>query len=272
MGDLVPRNWQEAIPLFVWIVLVLAFGFVFAESVGELIPNPIWRAFAALLAAVVLIAMLIHWPAIKKSMPLAYGFGVLVVAIALSPFVEQHRWPFSPAVPISIQQELAALRTLPAPTPSLEPISLKVEYIAGLQVSGPYDGKNTVLLVGRYKVTAPRIRIYLEYYNEYNSTYRQKTEIKEINDIVNGVDVRYPIVIFDKNDRSPSNYFWGEPSDRPLTPGISHARISIIGDDGKEQYYSFKIYLGQPRAEITDGVSHPGFIVKNEEVEQVWSQ
>ena len=86
-GSIIPRTWSEARPAVVWAVIIAGFGVVFAESIGQLIQNPLWRAAMSLAVIFGLIAVLIHWRQIRESMPLAYAFGVAVIVVAASPYV-----------------------------------------------------------------------------------------------------------------------------------------------------------------------------------------
>jgi len=95
----IPNSWKEAIPVVIWVVLVLAFGFLFADSVGQLFKDPLWRAVFALAAMVGFLAMLIYrkW-LLARFQPLSGGsvlaaIIVVLLAIALSPYVEQQRLP-----------------------------------------------------------------------------------------------------------------------------------------------------------------------------------
>jgi hypothetical protein len=80
-------------------VLVLAFGFLFADSVGQLFKDPLWRAVFALAAMAGFLAMLIYrkW-LLARFQPLSGGSVLaaiiaVLLAIALSPYVEQQRLP-----------------------------------------------------------------------------------------------------------------------------------------------------------------------------------
>jgi hypothetical protein len=97
----IPNSWKEAIPTVIWVVLVLAFGFVFAEAVGALFENPWLRAAFALVAMVGLVAMLIYRTWLVEQFKNLSGVAVLaailvfLLVLALSPYVEQQRWPFA---------------------------------------------------------------------------------------------------------------------------------------------------------------------------------
>lgn len=95
-GSFWPTSWREAVPLLVWAVLIFAFGF---EGVASLIQGQFLQAFFGFGGMVGLTAMLIHWTKIKEAFGsirwLVMAATVALVVVALSPFVEQHRWPFS---------------------------------------------------------------------------------------------------------------------------------------------------------------------------------
>jgi hypothetical protein len=99
-GSWLPKTLKEAVPHLVWGVLILAFGFVLVESVGELFPNPVWRAVYGFVGMVGLTIMLIfRWWLLDRFKTLSGGsilaaFLVLLVVVVLSPYVEQRVWPF----------------------------------------------------------------------------------------------------------------------------------------------------------------------------------
>jgi len=90
-----PKNWKEARPQIVWAGLVAGFFFAFAD---RLVEQQYGQAIFALLSGLTVSAVALHsktW--LDRTNPnWAYGaFLALLLAIVLSPFVEQHRWPFS---------------------------------------------------------------------------------------------------------------------------------------------------------------------------------
>ena len=96
-----PKTPGEGVAALAWTVLVLAFGFLFIESLGELLPNPAWRAAFGFIGMVGVTAMLIYraW-LLERFKPLSGAWllvaisGFLIV-VALSPFLEQGRWPYA---------------------------------------------------------------------------------------------------------------------------------------------------------------------------------
>jgi hypothetical protein len=93
-----PRSWREAIPYIVWVVLILGFGLEFTTS----IVHAAWlSAFISFCAMAGLTTVTLHWPQLRSWAAgispnwLVGSFALLLVIIALLPFVEQKRWPFS---------------------------------------------------------------------------------------------------------------------------------------------------------------------------------
>jgi hypothetical protein len=97
-GGPLPRTWREAIPYVVWVVLVLGFGL---EFVAALVHGEWVRAGVSLAGLVALMAAALHWNQIRswiaRTNPnwLYPGLLVLLLAIILSPFIEEKRWPLS---------------------------------------------------------------------------------------------------------------------------------------------------------------------------------
>jgi hypothetical protein len=96
----IPNSWREAIPVVIWVVLVLAFGFLFVESLGQLFEAPVSRAIFAIVAMLGLLAMLIYRAWLLERFKSLSGASVLaailvsILVLTLSPYVEQQRWPF----------------------------------------------------------------------------------------------------------------------------------------------------------------------------------
>jgi hypothetical protein len=93
-----PKNWSDAIGQFVWGVLILGWGL---ELIISILDRQWARAFFALAGGVVFLAMLVHADqlrnrlmAINPNWIVAAAF-VCLLALILSPFVEEKRWPFS---------------------------------------------------------------------------------------------------------------------------------------------------------------------------------
>jgi hypothetical protein len=109
-GSFWPKTWGEAVPLMVWGVLIFAAGFELISTLvhGEWIP-----CGASFILFVGMSAVLIHWRQVRQSLPLAYATGVLLIIVALSPYIEQQRWPFSaPASSPGVEAaELSRLRS-----------------------------------------------------------------------------------------------------------------------------------------------------------------
>jgi hypothetical protein len=92
----IPKNWREALPFLVWGVLIFACGF---EGIASLLHGEWLQAALGLGGMFGLTAMLIHWTRIRDNFAdvrwLMAAIMVALVVSALSPYVEQHRWPFS---------------------------------------------------------------------------------------------------------------------------------------------------------------------------------
>jgi hypothetical protein len=91
----VPKNWREALPFLIWGVLIFACGF---EGIASLLHAEWLQAVLGLGGMFGLTAMLIHWARIRDNFAdIRWLMGAIMVALvvaALSPYVEQHRWPF----------------------------------------------------------------------------------------------------------------------------------------------------------------------------------
>ena len=96
----IPSGWNQAIPSLIWGALVLAFAFLFVDSLGQLFADPIRRGGFAFTAMLGLVAVTIYRKWLWTKFQSLSGGSVLaailvfIVVIALSPFVEQRRWPF----------------------------------------------------------------------------------------------------------------------------------------------------------------------------------
>jgi hypothetical protein len=97
-GSFWPKTWREAVPLVVWGVLVFACGF---ELVSSTVHSELWPAIYSGIGLVVLLAMLIHGNTFVERLNdlgarwLVVAVIVLLLVSALSPYVEQRRWPFA---------------------------------------------------------------------------------------------------------------------------------------------------------------------------------
>jgi hypothetical protein len=104
-----PKTWREAVPYVVWGVLVLGFGL---ELTTAIVRGEWLRAIISFCAMLGVAAVTLHWPQLRSwAMAMSPNwvvgaFGCLLLVIALSPFVEEKRWPFSTwfASPSSDQQ------------------------------------------------------------------------------------------------------------------------------------------------------------------------
>lgn len=92
-GSFWPKTWAEAVPLVVWGTLVFACGF---ELVSSAVHGELWPSIFSGVGLVLLLAMLIHGKAFVARLStldarwLIGAVITLLVAVALSPLVEQH--------------------------------------------------------------------------------------------------------------------------------------------------------------------------------------
>jgi hypothetical protein len=96
-----PRTWREAVPYLVWVVLILGFGL---ECVAHLLKFEWLQALLAFIGMVGLAAMMLHWTQIRGKFNdtrwLVAAAMLLLLALILSPFVEEERWPLSGWFPV----------------------------------------------------------------------------------------------------------------------------------------------------------------------------
>jgi hypothetical protein len=96
-----PGNWAQAWPIILWGILALALVFVFAESLGEIVVRPVYRAGSAAVALISVTAMIIYRRQLLEKFRdpspslIVAGISIVLLVLALSPFVEEKRWPFS---------------------------------------------------------------------------------------------------------------------------------------------------------------------------------
>ena len=111
---------------FVWTVLVLGFGL---EATAAFVRGEWWQFAISLAGAVALIALILHWKRIRAWPGKVYGGWLaascvlLIVVLALSPFVEEKRWPFSAWFPPAQRHDAAPVATVSPPLLSLSPSS-----------------------------------------------------------------------------------------------------------------------------------------------------
>jgi hypothetical protein len=93
-----PKNLREAVPYIVWGVLVLGFGLEFCTA---FVHEEWLRAAISFMLMCGLAAMVLYskdvktWMASTNPNYIAPAFMLLLLALILSPFVEQQRWPFA---------------------------------------------------------------------------------------------------------------------------------------------------------------------------------
>ena len=92
-----PTTWREAVPYIVWLVLVVGFGLEFANN---LVHGNWLLAITSFCAMVGLVAVTLHWPQLRSWAAtispnwVVGSFALLMMIIALPPFVEHRRPPF----------------------------------------------------------------------------------------------------------------------------------------------------------------------------------
>jgi ElaB/YqjD/DUF883 family membrane-anchored ribosome-binding protein len=98
-GSFSPKTWREALPLLVWGVIIFACGF---EGIASLLHGEWLQVALGLGGMLGLTAMLIHWTRIKDNFTdirwLMAAVMLTLVVAALSPYIEQRRWPFSTVI------------------------------------------------------------------------------------------------------------------------------------------------------------------------------
>ncbi len=93
--DTPPKNWKDAIPSVTWGAIVFTCFFVFIE---KLVEQNYGQALFALIVGLGIVAVALHsktW--LEKTNPTVALFiaALIVVALVISPLIEQGRWPFS---------------------------------------------------------------------------------------------------------------------------------------------------------------------------------
>lgn len=97
-----PKTPAEGVAALAWTVLVLAFGFLFIESLGELLPSPAWRAAFGFVGMVGVTVMLIYRAWLIERFRALSGWALLIaivallIIISLSPYIQQGQWPKNP--------------------------------------------------------------------------------------------------------------------------------------------------------------------------------
>ncbi|MGP0089732.1 MAG: hypothetical protein ACLPKB_07205, partial [Xanthobacteraceae bacterium] len=90
----------------VWGVIIFACGF---EGVASLLHGEWWQAVFGFGGMLGLTAMLIHWTRIRDNFAdlrwLLAASMVALIVVALSPYVKQRRWPFTPTADLQAQFE-----------------------------------------------------------------------------------------------------------------------------------------------------------------------
>lgn len=114
-----PRNWREWRPWIAWGGLVIAFCFAFVD---RLVQQHYGEALIALLGGLAVSVVALHSKAwLERTNPnWAYaGALALLLAVFLSPFIEEKRWPFSAwfpnlvhdhGTPQQVDEKMAALQ------------------------------------------------------------------------------------------------------------------------------------------------------------------
>ncbi|HXW23626.1 MAG TPA: hypothetical protein VEK73_02675 [Xanthobacteraceae bacterium] len=131
-GSWWPKSWHEAIPNTVWGILALGFGLDFVTNV---IAGNYGHALVALIGLGALIAVLVHRDQFKALLQtlnpnwIVAVFVVFLQVLVLSPFVEQHRWPFSYPDP----QLVAENQRLRGQLASVQPQAEQLRFVHSLR-------------------------------------------------------------------------------------------------------------------------------------------
>jgi hypothetical protein len=99
-----PKTLKEAMPYVTWGAVIFTFVFVFVE---KLVEAEYGQALFALIGSLVMIVVALHSKAwLERTSPnwLYPGCLALVAAVVLSPFIEEHRWPFSRVYPPTVEE------------------------------------------------------------------------------------------------------------------------------------------------------------------------
>jgi hypothetical protein len=123
-GSWLPTSWKELRPQIVWGVLILGFGLEFCAAI---VSGSYGHALLALVGLGGMSAMLIHGEQFKQHLLkinsnwIYLSFAIFLVLVALLPFFEEKRWPFSawfaatiihdPPTAEDIVKEIAPIRT-----------------------------------------------------------------------------------------------------------------------------------------------------------------
>lgn len=194
-----PKTPAEATAALAWTVLVLAFGFLFVESLGELLPSPAWRAALGFAGMVGVTVMLIYraW-LLERFRNISGGsiiaaVGTLLIVVALSPYAEQHWWPYierkaaSVAVAPSVQERSFGFAESTHRAPP-QPLTKEAQELRGKEYVELYDflgatGAKAVALglkvPMRYDPAdkTERLRQVVRYYDAVNATFNGLTSI-----------------------------------------------------------------------------------------------
>jgi hypothetical protein len=257
----IPNSWKEAIPVVIWVVLVLAFGFLFAESLGELFKDPLWRAGFALTAMVGFLAMLIYRKWLNQRFRNLSGGSILAAIItvlsimALSPFIAEKRFPFStffhdPATREQIEAATAPIRAerdsavrerdaarqqivsmsaaaaeenTKATTPKVEGITPPAPvYLTDISF-WPEAASNQapLFLRGKFASDVDRLSVFIE-------SKDGLTPVGSFSDKTAGELLNAPIVSATKDSRGVIVY-WGEPSEERRISGTGYPADLITG-------------------------------------------
>lgn len=271
-----PKSLWEAISShIVWGALVFTCFLIFIEKVLD---KDYGTALAAILLGLGIAAVAYHsktW--LERTNPnWAYAAALaLVLALILSPFVEEKRWPFSAWFPTSgsqltadeiasavvkalpkHQQDKAALIqpsdaiTLCSDGPCI-PVGLKPgpEYLRGIGLGT--GGTEPLTLNGTATVTTDRLRVAIDY-SEYRSGWMEKARvfIGEIKEPIKGQTEHLQLIYYQKDrpNAGQNKLWWGEPTKEhpvtasmfdgaPLPAILIRARLAIIGANGEQHYY-----------------------------------
>jgi hypothetical protein len=155
-GSWFPKTWGEAIPYLVWFVIIVGIGL---EACAHLFNRDFWTAGVGFMAMLVVSAAAIYWTRIRASFAALDGRWlvasclVFIFALAVSPFVEQRRWPFS----LSELKVVALSNTVPEPIPPLPLAKFNLATVIGNDFPGTSQTNGDVSLTINDKTVTIRI-------------------------------------------------------------------------------------------------------------------
>lgn len=269
MSEALPRTIDEADGQFL-VGFALAATFVGAEKIeAHPITGVAWLIFAFLLYR-----MSIHLTNMKTAVAtrlhdvannpfyVFLSFILFLVLVAASNAV-------TPYLPGSFVSTPPLSPTPPAATEI--PPSSKVEFIKNIGIARiaalyPIPVPPSISLHGLYASTGKHLRAFIEanlhgYSSGTTAPARIRVSLGEFNDFIKNDEAKLAI-ISSKIDNGQLNMWWGidEQHTTHSIRGLWEARITIVDDDGKEQYYYIILIDGVTYIEGAGRVEFPNII------------